>query len=146
MRLTRRMHELERVVFYRSTAAPQVTENKNIQQIPSNRKASTKERPHARTPAALPGLMPQRSLLPQPARAMMAAKVRAHAAHDEEVALRAPLGHLVLLRRAVLGHVDDLGQREARAVRLHVRRERGPEVREQRLDALRDDFVRAVCV
>ena len=77
---------------------------------------------------------------------MMAAKVGAHAAHDEEVALRAPLGHLVLLRRAVLGHVDDLGQREARAVRLHVRRERGPEVREQRLDALRDDFVRAVCV
>ena len=88
----------------------------------------------------------QTILIPQPARAVVASEVGAHAAHDEEVVFRAPLGHLVLLRRAVLGHVDDLGQRLAREVRLRFWRKRRAEVREGWLDALRDDLVRAVRV
>ena len=77
---------------------------------------------------------------------MVAGKVGAHAAHDEEVALRVPFGRLMLFRRAVLGHVNDLGKRLARKVSLRLWRESRAEAREGRLDALRDDLVRAVSV
>ena len=75
---------------------------------------------------------------------MVAAEVGAHTAHNQEIAVRMPLGRLVFLRCTILGDVNDQRQRIARAVRLRVARERGPKVREDGLDALRDYLVCAV--